>query len=268
MNTLAPRARNRLAKERRILDSALKVFADQGYYGTSMDAIAALAGVSKPTLYQYYGSKEQLFSVIMQEQRDAMLGAFEEPDGLGMVPELWAFAWHYADTVLRPDFLSLARLTIADEAESASEAVQLARGKQYDLALLDSALADMDSMALLRQLRQGIGASGVRHLVATGETSWHGFAAAIFDEAFARVFGDVAGFQIARGVRKALAGVRDGAKAFARDTADYLSEEGRVIVPKAEVDVFLDDVDALRERADRLDARVKRLAAASRKPDA
>jgi ubiquinone biosynthesis protein UbiJ len=89
-----------------------------------------------------------------------------------------------------------------------------------------------------------------------------------FDEAFARVFGDVAGFQIARGVRRALAGVRDGAKAFARDTAEYLSEEGRVIVPRAEVDVFLDDVDALRERADRLEARLKRVAAAGRKPDA
>lgn len=114
MNTLAPRARNRLAKERRILDSALKVFADQGYSGTSMDAIAALAGVSKPTLYQYFGSKEQLFAAIMLEQRDSMLGAFEEPDGLGLVPELWAFAWHYADTVLRPDFLSLARLIIGE----------------------------------------------------------------------------------------------------------------------------------------------------------
>jgi len=88
-----------------------------------------------------------------------------------------------------------------------------------------------------------------------------------FDEAFARVFGDVAGYQIARGVRRALATVRGGAEAFARDTAEYLSEEGRVIVPKAEVDVFLDDVDAIRERADRLDARVKRLAA-SRKRDA
>ena len=88
-----------------------------------------------------------------------------------------------------------------------------------------------------------------------------------FDEAFARVFGDVAGYQIARSVRRALATVRAGAQAFARDTAEYLSEEGRVIVPKAEVDVFLDDVDALRERADRLDARVKRLAA-SRKRDA
>jgi ubiquinone biosynthesis protein UbiJ len=89
-----------------------------------------------------------------------------------------------------------------------------------------------------------------------------------FDEAFARVFGDVAGFQIARGVRRALATVRDGARAFARDTAEYLSEEGRVIVPKAEVDVFLDDVDALRERTDRLEARVKRLATARGKPDA
>jgi ubiquinone biosynthesis protein UbiJ len=88
-----------------------------------------------------------------------------------------------------------------------------------------------------------------------------------FDEAFARVFGDVAGFQIARGVRRALAAVRGGAEALARDTAEYLSEEGRVVVPKAEVEVFLDEVDALRERADRLEARVKRLAA-SRKPGA
>lgn len=114
MTTLPPRALNRMAKERRILDSALKVFADQGYSGASMDAIAALAGVSKPTLYQYFGAKEQLFGAIMVEQRDSMLGAFEEPDGLGLVPELWSFAWHYADTVLDPDFLSLARLTIGE----------------------------------------------------------------------------------------------------------------------------------------------------------
>ncbi len=114
MTALPPRTLNRLAKERRIMEAALKVFADQGYSGTSMDAIAALAGVSKPTLYQYFGSKEQLFAAIMVAQRDSMLGAFEEPDGLGLVPELWAFAWHYADTVLRPDFLSLARLIIGE----------------------------------------------------------------------------------------------------------------------------------------------------------
>jgi CheY-like chemotaxis protein len=51
--------------------------------------------------------------------------------------------------------LALARLTLADEAESASEAVQLARGKQYDLALVDASLQDMDAWALLSQLRSG-----------------------------------------------------------------------------------------------------------------
>jgi ubiquinone biosynthesis protein UbiJ len=80
-----------------------------------------------------------------------------------------------------------------------------------------------------------------------------------FDEAFVRIFGDVAGFQIARGLRRAFAGLRDSGKAFARDAAEFLTEEGRDLVAKAEVETFLDDVDALRERADRLDARVRRL---------
>ncbi|MEH6421462.1 dTDP-4-dehydrorhamnose reductase [Pseudomonas sp. CGJS7] len=40
--------------------------------------------------------------------------------------------------------------------------------------------------AAAQVLRQGIAESGVRHLVAAGQTTWHGFAEAIFDEAFAR----------------------------------------------------------------------------------
>lgn len=80
-----------------------------------------------------------------------------------------------------------------------------------------------------------------------------------FDEAFARIFGDVAGFQIARGLRRAFSTVQKSAHSFARDTAEFLTEEGRDLVAKAELETFLDDVDALRERADRLDARVRRL---------
>jgi CheY-like chemotaxis protein len=51
--------------------------------------------------------------------------------------------------------LSLAKLTFADEADSGVQAVELARGKQYDVALVDGTLSDMDALALLRQLRQG-----------------------------------------------------------------------------------------------------------------
>ncbi len=109
-----PRALSKQAKERRILDAALAVFCCEGYSGASMDAIAARAAVSKPTLYQYFGTKEQLFSAIMLSRRDRMLDAFAHPSPQGMVRDLHRFAWDYADTVMSPDFLSLARLTIAE----------------------------------------------------------------------------------------------------------------------------------------------------------
>jgi ubiquinone biosynthesis protein UbiJ len=80
------------------------------------------------------------------------------------------------------------------------------------------------------------------------------------DAAFARVFGDVAGFQIARAFRGAFAWSRKSAGALARDTAEFLTEEGRDLVARAELDTFLDDVDALRERADRFAARLQRAA--------
>lgn len=82
-----------------------------------------------------------------------------------------------------------------------------------------------------------------------------------FDEAFAHVFGDVVGFQIARAIRGGLAWSRASAKAFAQDAAEFLTEEGRDLVAKAELESFLDDVDILRERADRLEARVNRVGA-------
>lgn len=84
-----------------------------------------------------------------------------------------------------------------------------------------------------------------------------------FDEAFTRVFGDVIGMQVARAVRGALAWSRTSARSLARDAAEFLAEEGRDLVARAELDAFLDDVDAVRERADRLDARMRRVASAA-----
>ncbi|HEY0229730.1 MAG TPA: SCP2 sterol-binding domain-containing protein [Dokdonella sp.] len=89
-----------------------------------------------------------------------------------------------------------------------------------------------------------------------------------FDEAFARVFGDVIGFQIARGIRRALAWSRSSARSFAQDAAEYLTEESRDLVARPELDAFLDDVDGVRERADRLEARVRRVAAVRAKRSA
>ncbi len=79
------------------------------------------------------------------------------------------------------------------------------------------------------------------------------------EEAFAKTFGDVLGVPLARGLRHALNWSRDSAQALAVDSADYLREERRDLIAPAEMEQFLDDVDTLRERADRLEARVQRL---------
>jgi TetR/AcrR family transcriptional repressor of mexJK operon len=114
MTDLPRRKQNRLNRERAILDAALSVFAAQGYTGTTMDAVAALAQVTKPTLYSYFPSKESLFQAMMLGKRDVMLDVFEHPSRQGMVADLSVFAWAYAGTVMRPEMLSLARLIIGE----------------------------------------------------------------------------------------------------------------------------------------------------------
>ena len=114
MTAPSRREQNRIDREKRFLAAALKVFAEQGYSGTTMDMVAAEAGLSKPTLYQYFPSKEALFSAMMSGERDHMLEVFQHPSGKGMVADLLSFAWDYADAVLSPDLLSLARLIIGE----------------------------------------------------------------------------------------------------------------------------------------------------------
>jgi AcrR family transcriptional regulator len=61
MTRSSRRQQNRIEREGRILDAALRVFSLTGYSGATMDAVAAEAGLTKPTLYQYFPSKESLF---------------------------------------------------------------------------------------------------------------------------------------------------------------------------------------------------------------
>lgn len=66
MVTTAPPTRA-AAKRQAILDAAAQLFAEEGYERASIDAIAAKAGVSKPTVYSHFGNKEQLFRESLAE---------------------------------------------------------------------------------------------------------------------------------------------------------------------------------------------------------
>lgn len=57
----------RRAREQLIMEEAGAVFARRGYHSASMDEIAALADVSKPMLYTYFGSKEGLYVAYIEQ---------------------------------------------------------------------------------------------------------------------------------------------------------------------------------------------------------
>ena len=78
---------------------------------------------------------------------------------------------------------------------------------------------------------------------------------------FAAVLGDVIGVQVANAFAAALRQARTFAGNSAEVAAEYLTEESRDIVPKAELEAFHDDVDALRDDVERMAARVARLGA-------
>jgi AcrR family transcriptional regulator len=66
-----PKLRHRLPRNerrRRILDSALELFAQDGYRGASMSQLAAAADVTPPVLYRHFPSKRDLFLAVLQEQ--------------------------------------------------------------------------------------------------------------------------------------------------------------------------------------------------------
>lgn len=67
-----------LGPERRrplVLDAALRLFADRGYRGTSMEAIAAAAGVTKPVVYECFPGKEPLFRALLEREEQRLLDA-------------------------------------------------------------------------------------------------------------------------------------------------------------------------------------------------
>lgn len=73
-------ARSRMSaadRRRQVLDVGLEVFARHGYHETSMSALAAEAGVTKPVLYQHFASKHDLFEELLSETGERLMRAIE-----------------------------------------------------------------------------------------------------------------------------------------------------------------------------------------------
>jgi AcrR family transcriptional regulator len=65
-------------RRRQLIDVARDVFAERGFYATSMDEVAMAAGVTKPVLYQHFPSKRALYIELLQDTGAQLLHALEE----------------------------------------------------------------------------------------------------------------------------------------------------------------------------------------------
>jgi AcrR family transcriptional regulator len=91
-------------REQLILDVAGAVFARQGYHPASMDEIAELAGVSKPLVYSYFGSKEGLYLAYIERAGTELLDRLQDAaprDGVvglrARITEFLAFVEEHGD---------------------------------------------------------------------------------------------------------------------------------------------------------------------------
>ncbi|MER5179756.1 TetR/AcrR family transcriptional regulator [Streptomyces sp. NPDC002896] len=65
----------RAVREQQMMDAAVRIFGQRGYQAASMDEIADLAGVSKPLVYLYLNSKEDLFTACIRREARALIEA-------------------------------------------------------------------------------------------------------------------------------------------------------------------------------------------------
>jgi AcrR family transcriptional regulator len=108
-----PRPGGGLAEKRRaILDGALAVFAHDGYTRSSVDAIAAEAGVSTRTIYNHFEDKAQLFLVVIDESATRVADA--------QIAVMDSYLRKVTD--LEPDLIDFARAWVTSMPDDADHA--------------------------------------------------------------------------------------------------------------------------------------------------
>lgn len=104
------------AKRANVLRAAQHLFLCNGFTGTSMDAIAEAAGVSKLTAYKYFGSKQELFADAVAAKCRSAFASFEVDHFAGRALRdcLNDFGRAFLALILDPEAMAVHHLIIAE----------------------------------------------------------------------------------------------------------------------------------------------------------
>jgi AcrR family transcriptional regulator len=182
---LAARTRKREA----VLLTAVRMFNAQGFHATSLDDVAARLGVSKPTIYHYFPSKDQVLLACVRVGVDQLLEAARiagcsEGSGLDRLRE---FLWRYA--VITMDDFGRCVVRTGEELLSGPSRLEFrAIKREVDnslRALIEAAVAD--GSAQVKDVRMaGFAIAGALNWPAR----WHRADGALQPEALGRQLAD------------------------------------------------------------------------------
>jgi AcrR family transcriptional regulator len=82
----------RAIREQQMLDAAVRVFSRRGFHAASMDEVAEEAGISKPMVYAYLGTKDELFIACLHREAGRLMEAVAAVVEVGDLPpdeQLW-----------------------------------------------------------------------------------------------------------------------------------------------------------------------------------
>ncbi|MCB1801647.1 MAG: TetR/AcrR family transcriptional regulator [Gammaproteobacteria bacterium] len=135
-------------KRAAILAAALREFEACGFRETSMDRVAASAGVSKRTVYNHFASKQALFDAIAERlvEHGRYEGALPYDPQRPLDEQLQIIAGQVVDMLCSPSFMTLARVTLVELIRSPDlgrNTYELFRQRQTGVAnWLEAAAAD------------------------------------------------------------------------------------------------------------------------------
>ena len=138
-----------------ILDAALALFAERGYDGASMRAIAAAAGVDPGLIRHFFGDKETLFATTVSDRTaipERLAASLQGgPDDLGRrVTDAYLRLWD--DPQIRPILLALVRS--ATTSPRAAEMLRDDLEAAPPARLSDVEAAQKDILAIARRMAE------------------------------------------------------------------------------------------------------------------
>lgn len=150
------RARDADRTQQEILRAAMTEFADHGFGGARIDAIAERAGINKKLIYYYFEGKDELFLAVLEQTYADIRAAERELHLEAMAPvaaieRLVEFTWrHY---LAHPEFLALLN---SENMHRAGHLKRSRRIRQMNSPLIESLGAVLARGAKSGELRPGI----------------------------------------------------------------------------------------------------------------